>query len=72
MIKIFCDRCSREIPTYDDSAADTIKKEYPSKTLCQGCYLEIELGASLARTDLENNWKPGTALKKMLEIYQAS
>lgn len=65
-------RCTKEILTYDDRAADQIKKEYPDKTLCQDCYLEVELGANLAKADLANNWKPGTALKRMAALYGLS
>ena len=69
MIKVFCDRCRREIYTYDERAADTIKNEHPGKTICQNCSLEIQLGATLARKDLEEGWQPGTALKRMAKLY---
>lgn len=69
MLVRFCDKCKKEIAVYDDKLQDTIDREYVGKDICPNCDLDIKLIESLARCDVINNDKPGTALKKMLQMY---
>ena len=69
MLVRFCDKCKKEIPVYDDKLQDTIDREYVGKDICPNCDLDIKLVQSLAKSDLINNVEPGTALKKMLQMY---
>lgn len=68
----FCDRCNKQIYIWDQKLQDTIDREYrgyKNKDICPECDLDIKLAESLARIDVMNNDKPGTALKKMLKMY---
>lgn len=69
MMKIYCDRCQKEITVWDEFLSDTLAKEYPNKNICVNCDTLIKLSEVAAKKDIENNWKPETALKKICKLY---
>lgn len=69
-VKRVCDKCKKEIPTFNEAVQDTIDREYPNQDICPDCNISLTIAAKATQQDLIYGLKPGSTLKKWLKFYE--